>query len=55
MNEFVEWLVIGGPILGLVHMGSQVTLTSIRAISAVESMEVETYHFTRVPRPKSQV
>ena len=40
------------------HMGSQVLLPShlrsIRAISTVEGMEVGTYHFTRVPSPKSR-
>ena len=30
-------------------------LRSIHAISIIENMEVGTYHFTRVPTPKSQV
>jgi hypothetical protein len=50
--KFVERLVIGGPILGSVHMGSPIILRSIHAISTIESMEVETHHFPWVPRPK---
>ena len=39
---------------GMVHFGVPSHLRSIRAISIVESMEVRSYHFTRVPSPKSQ-
>jgi hypothetical protein len=45
-NAVVPWLV---------HKGSQVPsqLRLLCAILSVESMEIGTYHFTRVPSPKS--